>query len=114
MEYLANGSGEGQTRVRVDVNLANGALRSLAELLLGDTNCVRQLATVLVNHVYILLRNRRRAVENDWEAWQLNHNLIQDVECQWRRNELAGLGVAGALLGSELVSTMRSTDRDSQ
>ena len=33
---LANGSGEGQTAVAVDVDLADGALSGLAQLVLGD------------------------------------------------------------------------------
>ena len=56
-QCLTNASGEGKTRVRVDIDLANGALRSLCELLLGDTYSVWQLATVLVDDVNILLGN---------------------------------------------------------
>ncbi len=53
-------------------------------------------------------------MQHDGESGKLLLNLSQHVECQWRRNELTGLRIAGALLGLELVSTMRSTDRDSQ
>lgn len=56
-EYLTYGCCEGQTRVRVDVDLANSALGCLAELLLRNTNCVRQFSAILVDHVNILLRN---------------------------------------------------------
>lgn len=56
-EYLTYGCCEGQTRVRVDVDLANSALGCLAELLLRNTYCVRQLATILVDHVNIFLWN---------------------------------------------------------
>ena len=113
-EHLAYGSGEGETGVRVDVDLADSRLGSLAELLLRNTHCVRQLATVLVDHVHILLRNGRRTVQHDREARQLLHDSIEHVECQWRRNETTGLRVTGALLRGELVGTVAGTDGDSQ
>ena len=103
-----------QTGVGVDVDLANSALCSLAELLLGNTNSVGQLASVLVDDVDILLRNRRRSVEHDGEAGELLLDLFQDVEGQWRRNQTTGLRVTCALLGLELVSTVGSADGDSQ
>ena len=56
-EYLANSSSEGKTRVRVDVDLANSALRSLAELLFRNTNCIGELTTVSVDDVNLFLRN---------------------------------------------------------
>lgn len=56
-EYLTYSCSEGQTRVRVDVDLANSALGCLAELLLRNTNCVRQLSAILVDHVNIFLWN---------------------------------------------------------
>ena len=99
VEHLAHGSGECQTRVRVDVDFANGALGSLAELLFGDTHCIGELAAVLVDDINVFLRNRRRSVKHDGESGELFHDLIEDVECQWGRNEAAGLGVACALLG---------------
>ena len=58
-EHLANGSGEGQTAVTVDVDLANGALGSLAQLVLGDTYGIGQVATVGVDDVDILLGHAR-------------------------------------------------------
>ena len=113
-QRLTNTSSVSQTRVRVDVDLADSALSSLAELILWDTNSVGELPSVFVDDVDILLRNRRRAVKNDWEARELLLDLCQNVECQWRRNQTACLRVTCALLGLELVSTVRSTDRDSQ
>ena len=112
-EDLAYSSGHSQTAVRVDVDLANSALSSLAELLLGNTYCVLQSTTVSVDDLHVLLGNRRRTVQNDGEAGQLLLDLLEDVETQFGRNEDT-LFVAGALLGLELVSTVRSTDRDSQ
>ena len=67
-----------------------------------------------VDGVNLVLRNRRRAVEHDGESRKLLLDLVQDVECQWRRNELASLRVACALLRSELVSAVACADRDSQ
>jgi hypothetical protein len=53
-------------------------------------------------------------VQYDGETGKTLLDLVQDVECQWRRNQLTCLGIACALLGSELVSTVAGTDRDSQ
>ena len=50
-------------------------------------------------------------MEYDGEARDALLNLFENVETQWGRNEDAVL-VAGALLGFELVSTVRSTNRD--
>ncbi len=113
-QILTDGSSHSQTRVGVDVDLADSTLSGLAELLLGDTNCIGQLTTILVDGVNLFLRNRRRTMKHDGESGQLLLNLCQHVECEWRRNEPASLRVACALLGLELVGTVRSTDRDGQ
>ena len=113
-EDLTNSGGKGQTAVAVDVDLANGALGSLAQLILGDTYCIGKIATVGVDDVNILLGNARRTVQHDGEAGELLLNLFEHVKCQGRRNELTGLRIASALLGLKLVSTVRRTDRDSQ
>ena len=52
-------------------------------------------------------------MEYDGEAGKLFHHTVENVECQWRGNEFAFL-IAGALVGGELVSTVRSADRDSE
>ena len=108
-EYLADSCGHCKTAVGVDVDFANCALCCLAELLLWNTDCIGKLATELVDGVNLVLRNLRRTVKNDWEAGKLSHYSVENVECQWRRNKLTLL-VACALLGSELVGTVRSTD----
>ena len=51
-------------------------------------------------------------MEYDWESRELLLNLSEDVECQWWWHENAVY--ESALLRSELVSTVRGTDRDSQ
>ena len=56
-QILADGSSHSQTRVGVDVDLADSTLSGLAELLLGDTNCIGQLAAILVDGVNLVLRN---------------------------------------------------------
>ena len=114
IECLANTSGEGETRVGVDVDLADSTLGSPAELILWNTDSIWQFTAVLVDDVNILLWNRRRTVENDWEAGKLLLDGCENVKCQWRRNETAGLRVTCTLLRSEFVSTVRSTDGDSQ
>ena len=103
-----------QARVGVDVDLADSALGSLAELILGDTDSVGELAAVLVDDVDILLWDRRRSVQNDGEARELLLDLMQHVESQWRRNETACLRITCALLGLELVGTVAGTDRNSE
>ena len=54
-KHLADGSGKGQTAIAVDVDLADGALGGLAQLVLGDTYGIGQVATVGVDDVDILL-----------------------------------------------------------
>ena len=53
-------------------------------------------------------------MENNGEAGKLLLNLMKDVEGQRRRNQAAGLGVTGALLGLELVSAVGSADGDGE
>ena len=113
-KILADGAGHGQTAVGVDVDLADGALGGLAELLLGDTDSVRQVTAVLVAHVDILLRDGGRAVEDDREAGELLFDLVQDVEGERRGNQTAGLRVAGALLRGELVGAVGGADGDGE
>ena len=57
-EGLADGGGHGQAAVRVDVDLADGALGGLAELLLGDAHGGFQATTIGVDGVNFLLRHR--------------------------------------------------------
>ena len=54
---------------------------------------------------------KRQAVQHDGEAGQTLGDFLQNVEAQRGRNEDA-VGVAGALLGLELVGAVRRTDRD--
>ena len=107
-------SSECETGIGVDVDLADGALRSLAELFLGNTYGIGELATELVDDIHLFLGNRRRAVEHDGETGELLLNLGEHVECERGRNETAGLGVAGALFGFELVGTVGRTDGDGE
>ena len=53
-------------------------------------------------------------MEHDGESGELLLDLVQHIECQWRRNQAASLRVACALLGLELVSTVAGTDRDGE
>ena len=111
-EVLADRSRHRETRVGVDVDLANRALRGLAELFLGNADGVGKLAAELVDRVDVLLRNRAGAVEDDREAGELLLNGLEDVERERRRDELARLLVARALLGLELVGAVRGADGD--
>ena len=56
-QVLADGSRHSQTRVRVDVNLANSALAGLTQLLFGNTYSIGKFATKLVDGIYLVLRN---------------------------------------------------------
>lgn len=56
-EHLAHGGCEGEAAVGVDVDFANGAVGSLAELFLRDADGIREFATVGVDDVHILLRD---------------------------------------------------------
>ena len=53
-EVLADSSSHSQTRVRVDVNLADSTLRSLTQLLFGNTDSCLQMATELVDGVHLV------------------------------------------------------------
>lgn len=53
-------------------------------------------------------------MEYDGEAREFLHHSVEYVECEWGRNEAACLGVAGTLLGSELVCAVTGTDRDGE
>ena len=110
---LADSSGHSETAIRVDVNLANSRAGSLAELLLRDSDRVFQSATVGVDSLDILLWNRRRAVENDRESREFLLDFVEDVEAEWRWNEVT-VSVACALCRSEFECTVRSTDGDSE
>ena len=55
--YFANCSGHCETAVRVDVDLANGALCSLAKFFFGDSDCIGKLAAVFVDFINIFLRH---------------------------------------------------------
>ena len=56
-KHLADCGCHGETGIGVDVDLADSALCSLAELVLRDTDSVRKLAAVLVDDVHIFLGN---------------------------------------------------------
>ena len=103
VEVLTNGAGHGQAQVRVDVDLADGELSHMTQLLLRHANGARHRAAVSIDHLDVVLRDGRRAVQNDREARKLADNLFQDVEAQLR---------VGARL--ELVSAMRGADGDGQ
>ncbi len=53
-------------------------------------------------------------MEDDWESGELLHDSVEDVECQWGRDETAGFGIACALLGLELVGAVACSDGDGE
>ena len=51
-------------------------------------------------------------MEYDGESGKLLLDFVENVKCEGRGNETAGLGIAGALLGFELVCTVACSDGD--
>lgn len=102
-EDTADGAGHDNPAVRVDVDLADSGLAGLPKLGLRDTDGVWHLAAILVDKGDIVSRDGGRAVENDWEAWELLLDLVEDVEPDlW-------LGARW-----ELVSTVGCADGDGE
>jgi len=102
-KVLTDSSSHSETTIRVDVDLADSALDSLTDLVFRDTNGVLDLATILVDGLNVLLRNRGRTVENDGEARDTLLDLVEDIETE------VGLGARG-----ELDNTVAGTDGDSE
>ena len=109
--YAADTCGESKTDIGVDVDLADCHGSCLAELFFRNTNCVGEVTAEGVDFLNVFLRNGGSTVENDREAGKSLFDFSKDVETERRRNEDT-LFVSGALLSSELVSTVRSTDGD--
>ena len=110
-EVLTDVTCHSKTDIGVDVDLADCEGSCLTELLFRNTNCIRHVTAILVNHLYEFLRNGRRTMENDREARELLHALFENVKTERRRNEDAFL-ISCALCSCELVSTVGSTDSD--
>src|SRR5699024_7474976 len=68
VEVLTDAGGDSQTDVGVDVDLADGQLRRVTELILRNADSIRHLAAMCVDLVNKLARNGRRTVQNDREA----------------------------------------------
>ena len=62
VEVGADRAGHGQTQVGIDVDLADGQLSGMAQLLFRHADGVGHVAAVLVNHLHILLGHGGRAV----------------------------------------------------
>jgi hypothetical protein len=102
-KVLTDSSSHGKTTIRIDVNLADSALDSLADLVLGDTDGVLNLTTELVDGLYVLLRDRGRTVENDGEARDTLLNFVKDIKTK-----------VGLCARRELDNTVAGTDGDSK
>ena len=112
-EVLTDVAGHSQTDIGVDIDLADRELCSVAQLILRNADRVGHVAAIGVDHLYEFLGNGRRTVQNDRESGQSLGDFFQNVEAQGRRNKDA-VRVACALLRSELVSAVGSTDGDGQ
>ena len=76
-EVLADRSGDSQTNIGVDIDLADGQLCSVTQLFLRNADCIRHLAAVSVDLVNELARNRGGTVQNDREARQTLGNFLE-------------------------------------
>ena len=112
-KVLADVTCHSKTDIGVDVDLADSKLSSLSQLLFRNTYCIRHISAVLVNHLYELLRYRRRSVKNDREARQSLNALFKNVETKWWRNKDA-VCISCTLISSELVSAVACSDCDSK
>lgn len=79
-EDLANRGGHREPSVRVDVDLAHGALCGLAKLFFGDTDRVGELSAELLDFLDVLNGYRRGAVKNDGEAGEFLLDFGKDIE----------------------------------
>ena len=100
---LTDTRGASHTQVAVDIDLADSHRSSLSEHIFGYADRVFERAAVLVDDLYEFLRNGRSAVQDYREVGQSLSNFFENVESELR---------LGARL--ELVSAVRSTDRDSK
>ena len=89
VEYATDTRCHSKTDIGVDVDLANSECSCLTELLLRDTNCIRHVSAVLVNHLNEFLRYGRRTVKNDRETRESLDALFKNVETERRRYENA-------------------------
>ena len=110
-EVFPDISGHCKTDIGVDVDLADGQFSCVTKLALRDADCVGHVASVGIDHLDELLRDGRGAVQDDRETGQSLGDFLENVEAERRGNKDA-VSIACALLGFELVSAVRSTDRD--
>ena len=102
-EVLADTGGHAQTKVGVDVDLADCALCGKTKLILRNADGILQSAAVGVDDLDILLRDGGRTVQDDREAGKPSGNLFQNVQTK--------LGICA---GFELVCTVACADCDRQ
>ena len=100
---LADGGGQSEAEVRVDVDLADRASGSLTQLLLGNTDSTGHVAAELIDLGNEVLGNGGSTVQNDGEAGQTLLNFLEDVKAE------LGLGA-----GLELVSAVAGADGDGE
>ena len=98
-KVLADSGGHGESAIAIDVDLADSAADGLADLSLGDTDGVVELAAVLVDGGDVLLRDRGGTVHDDGEAGDALLDLVEDVETELGVG--AGLELVGAVGGAD-------------
>ena len=81
-EVFAHRGGEGETKVGVDVYLADRHGRRFAEHVLGNALSAGHRTAEVVDHLYVVGEHRARAVENDGELGQERRNLFENIETE--------------------------------
>ena len=102
-EDFADAGGHAETKVRVNVDLADCAACCLTKLIFRNTDCILKRAAVCIDDLDIFLRDGGSSVQDDREARKPLGNLIEDIEAKLR--------LCARL---KLVSTMAGSDCDGQ
>ena len=102
-KVLADACRHAQTKVGIDIDLADCACRRLAELLLGNADCILEGAAMGIDDLYIFLRNGGGTVKDDRESGKSSCHFLQNIKAQ--------LGIRA---GFEFVSAVAGSDRDRQ
>ena len=114
VEEFPDGAGHGQAEVGVDVDLADGQLSGVTQLILGHADGAGHLATVGVDHLHVVLGHGGRAVEHDGEAGQAAGDLLQHVKAELGLGAglelVSAVGGAGRVVNGAITGGMRPVD----
>ena len=80
IEVFADGAGHCKAEIAVDINLADCHACRFAEHILGDTDCIRHVSAVFIDHLDKFGNDRACTVQNDRETGKTLLNLFKDIE----------------------------------